>query len=63
MDIPVINSETNIVENVIVLNDLNDLPPEEGYFYGPEGGQIGWIWNGETYVNPNPEGVPPDVIE
>ena len=59
LNVPVINATTLIVENVIVLRQLSDLPPPDGYVYGPEGGQIGWVWNGTEYVDPNPA---PDAV-
>ena len=46
--------KNNIVENIIVAEFTDDVP--EGYGFGPDAEQvgIGWIFDGEKYVDPNP---------
>jgi hypothetical protein len=51
-DIPLINLTTAYVDNIIVAEYTDAVP--EGYAFGPPGGQIGWFWDNEIYVDPNP---------
>lgn len=62
--IPLINDQTGVVDNVIMAEYTDPAPP--GYYLGPPGGEIGWIWNGAGYTDPNPPPPPtpmgpPDV--
>lgn len=40
------------VVNVVLAGD--DYVPPEGFTIGPDGGEIGWQWNGEIYAAPAP---------
>ena len=44
----------NVVVNVIELELNSKWQPPENYKIGPEGGPIGWIWDGKKYYDPNP---------
>lgn len=55
---PIINEETNIVDNVISLAEGSTWQPPTGYFIGILGGDIGDTWNGTSYTKPIPP-LPP----
>lgn len=60
-DFAVINSETGIVENVVVLDDVNAWTPPEGCEVKPLGENvgIGWTWaDGQWIEPPAPEPEP-----
>ena len=57
--IPIINS-SNVVVNIIELEPGAIWQPPGDCTIGIEGGEIGWIWDGEKYYDPNP---PPPVKE
>lgn len=44
--------DNNIVVNVIEIEEGAEWSPPEGMILGPEGGEIGWSWDGEKYINP-----------
>ena len=66
MNYAIINDQTNIVENVIVLDEGSTWTPPEGYYIvditGTEVG-IGWTYNPETkeWTPPAPPEPPVDV--
>lgn len=51
----VINISDNVVINKIVA-DLNYIAPDNTYLiqYDDISCDIGWIWNGTQFINPNP---------
>lgn len=51
----VIDKETNVVINRIVA-EITDIPPDNCFLIDITDiyVDIGWIWNGNIFVNPNP---------
>lgn len=59
-DFAVINLETGIVENVVVLDDVNAWDAPEGFEIKPLGQNvgIGWSWIDGAWVEPAPAPEP-----
>jgi hypothetical protein len=59
MSRPVINASTNIVVNIIEIEDgaVATFSPPPGCVIGVEGGKIGDHWNGSSYDSPAPPAV------
>jgi hypothetical protein len=55
----IIDSSSQIVVNVIEIEEDAVWEPVEGQEIGPDGGEIGWQWNGTQWVNLNP----PETVE
>ncbi len=56
MEYALINNETNIVKNVVVLEDGAQWAPPENYTLLPllENAGIGDTWNGTSFIKPPP---------
>jgi len=53
----VVNNMTNIVDNIIMANPSTDPFPVDSFLIGLSDDSpvsIGWILNGETFIDPNP---------
>lgn len=53
-----VRNETGLVENIILANPETDTPPVGYEIVAIEDGTpvgFGWIWDGSTFINPNPE--------
>jgi hypothetical protein len=50
----------NVVENIIVADATKDAPPHEGVILVgvDEAVHIGWVMQGDTFINPNPPAPP-----
>jgi hypothetical protein len=59
----VINSDTGYCENIINLDDDGIFVPyKQGIEIAPDNsGEIGWIWNGSNWIEPQPN--PPTLEE
>jgi len=61
-----INNTTSIVDNIIIADPAADPAPDGSFLVGlPDDSpvSIGWIWDGENFIDPNPEPVVEAVIE
>jgi hypothetical protein len=52
-NVPVIDKDGTVV-NVVVLDDESLWAPPEGCTLGPEGGNMGDVWDGQSYTRPPP---------
>lgn len=50
-------NQSGSVVNVILVGD--GYTPPDGLTLGPDGGQIGWTWNGSDWVKPQEPAPPP----
>jgi hypothetical protein len=53
----VCNLSDNVVTNVIMADPNVDPAPYDTFLVGIQDGvmcDIGWIWDGSTFINPNP---------
>jgi hypothetical protein len=55
----IINQATGKVVNVIELADGAKWTPADGQSIGPDGGEIGMIWTGSSYVPIDPPSESP----
>lgn len=51
----IIETETDLVQNIIVWAGPGQYDPSPGYFaVAAPGARIGWLWNNGEQVEPNP---------
>lgn len=61
----VCNLSDNVVINIIMADPNVDPAPDGTFLVGIQDGvecDIGWIWDGTTFINPNPPETPPDEV-
>lgn len=57
MKVCILNSETKVVENIILIDSIEDfIPYKSGIELAPQhDGEIGWTWNGSEWNENTPE--------
>ena len=64
MEVCILNSETKVVVNKVILNSIEDfIPYQDGIEVASQhDGEIGWIWNGTGWDSPD-YSTPLDIQE